>query len=328
MIPILRIVAVQCRAGFAGSAAILAIAASRPHVPNFVHCSKQIASILVMLNNNKRRFRTYSRRIVNVASGRLHHPCFFMHVPKCGGTSISEALYATVPIHRRVGIIDANATRRATSIIHADKNEKFLYFDDLANGCKVYDLREKLLLMHMAWDTEMIHGHVLFSEQAHRHFGDVYRYVTLLREPIERTLSNFLHSVRNGLFENNLQRYLESDVFRIQGLSMLRYFSGTHPISPQQEAEALRRAKHNLRLFSVIGFLDDLDGFADDYAEVFGRRPKIFKYNQGQMQHPVPTKDQAQYIEAALATELELWEYVKSQRGIRTTDESAKLPKS
>lgn len=269
----------------------------------------------ILIKEYKRRFRTYSRRVTNTLSGGLRHPCFFMHVPKCGGTSVSEALYATVPMHRRIGIIDAIATRRATALLHANSNEEFLYHDDLPTGAEVYDLREKLLLVHMAWKTELIHGHVLFSEKAYQHFGDKYRYVTLLREPVERTVSNFLGSVRVGMIANDLDRYLESGIFRSQGLSMLRYFSGMHPLQASDEKAALERAKFNLTLFSVVGFLDDLDGFAERFAAVCGRRPVIYRYNRSHVDHPSLNATQTARLESVLAPELELWEYARELYG-------------
>ena len=263
---------------------------------------------------NKRRFRTYSRRVTNMLSGRLRHPCFFMHVPKCGGTSLSEALYATVPMHRRVGVIDAIATRRATTLMHADLEETPFYHDDLPNGAEVYALREQMLLVHMAWGTELIHGHVLFSERAYRHFGQTYRHVTLLREPLERTLSNFLGSARDGLIDGDLDGYLESEIFRTHGLSMLRYFSGTHPLGPTEEKAALERAKRNMDRFSIVGFLDDLDGFARQFSDLFGRRPTIFRYNSSRTAHPSPSAAQTRRMETVLAAELELWEYAQTRR--------------
>ncbi len=247
--------------------------------------------------------------MLNMFSGGLRHPCVFMHVPKCGGTSISEALYATVPMHRRVGIIDAMATRRATTLLHADSDTPLAYHDDLPNGMEVYNLREAFLLTHMAWQTELIHGHVIFSERAYKHFGDEYRYITLLREPIERTLSNFLGSVRGGMIENDLDEYLKSEIFRTQGLSMLRYFSGIHPIEPAQEQAALGQAKKNMALFSIVGFLDDLDDFASQFTDVFGRRPTIYNYNRSQVSHPILTPAQMTLFEKVLAPELELWQH-------------------
>lgn len=258
---------------------------------------------------NKRRIRTYSRRITCMLAGALRQPCVFMHVPKCGGTSVSEALYATVPMHRRVGVIDAISTRKATTLLHADAAEPLLYHDDLATGEDVYKLREQILLTHMAWNTELIHGHIIFSSLAFKHFGHQYRFITLLREPTERVLSNFLGSVRGGMIENNLDAYLNSEIFRTQGLSMLRYFSGIHAVAPENETAALELAKSNMALFSIIGFLDDLDSFSDQYRSLFGRRPKIYHYNLSASKHPVLNAEQQAIIDRVMKSEFELWHH-------------------
>lgn len=249
-----------------------------------------------------------------MGKGDLKHPCFYMHVPKCGGTSLSEALYATVPMHKRVGIVDADSTRRATALVHADKNELFLYYDDLPNGDAVYALREGMLLTHMAWDTRMIHGHILFSHKADKHFGDTYKYVTLLREPVARTISNFNQSVRHGLIENDFDAYLESDVIRAHALTFLRYFSGTHNIPVEDEPAALDEAKRVAEKFAVIGFLDNLPSFCDQFADVFGRKPKIYRYNEAGASAYRPSDTQMERVMALLGNEIAFWEWVQKFR--------------
>lgn len=264
--------------------------------------------------NVKRRLRTYSRRLRASAGPGLSHNCFFMHVPKCGGTSISEALYATVPIHKRVGVVDANATRRATAIVHVDHDELFLYHDDLPTGEAVYALREGMLLTHMAWDTALIHGHILFSEKADHHFGDRYKYVTVLREPVARLVSNYNGSVSHGLTTTDFATYLESETARTHALSALRYFTGRHFIAPGTEDSAVKEALEVAEKFAVIGFLDQLNAFCAAYCEVFGAMPQIFRYNeaQGSPYHPTPTE--LARARELLAPEIVFWERIRERR--------------
>ncbi len=248
-----------------------------------------------------------------MASGDLKHKCFYMHVPKCGGTSLSEALYATVPMHKRVGVIDANATRRATALIHSDENDLYTYHDDRPTGEHVYALREGMLLTHMAWETSLIHGHILFSHKADRHFGDIYKYVSLLRDPVGRIISNFNGSVRHGLIENDFDAYLEGDIVRAHALTALRYFSGQANIAPDEEPAALELAKATAEKFSVIGFLDNLDSFCDQFSDVFGRRPKIYRYNEASSEKYVPTDAQMEQLRAMLGHELQFWDFVQER---------------
>ncbi len=268
----------------------------------------------VISDTMKRRMRTYGRRALAVPGGRLRKRCFFMHIPKCGGSSIAEALYATVPIHKRVGVVDAPTTRRAAAIYYADRDETMLYHDDLETGPQVYALREQMLLAHMAWETELIHGHILFSEKAQRHFGDVYGHVTVLRDPIARMLSNFAHSAHDGFIPSDFDAYLDHYCARIHGLTTLRYLSGTHDIAPGEEAAALNRAKQTLASFDVVGFLDDLDGFCRSFADAFGRQPKIYRYNEARWPKTEPTAEQMSRLEAMMAPEIALWDYAQSLR--------------
>ena len=73
-----------------------------------------MARNLPFLERTRRRLRVYSGRALRgtLLAGPRHN-CLFMHMPKCGGTSISEAMYATVPFGGGVAVIDAVSTRIA-----------------------------------------------------------------------------------------------------------------------------------------------------------------------------------------------------------------------
>ena len=263
-----------------------------------------------------RRLRTYSGRTLATMTGGVRHPVFFMHLPKCGGTSISEALYATVPLQKRVGVIDANATRRTAAIIHDNVDDLHRQHDDLANSKNVYNLREQMLINHMAWHSQMIHGHVLFSDTADRHFGAHYRYVTVLREPIARTISNFAHTVSSGIIPDDFDAYLDGNVARAHGLTYLRYFSGTAVLENTQELAALTKAKETLKAFSVVGFLDDLPRFCSDYKHALGTRPRIATYNQAKCAPFAPNIGQMQRMTDMMQNEIAFWDYARRLKGI------------
>jgi hypothetical protein len=260
----------------------------------------------------KRRLRTYSGRSCSTITGGVNTPVFFMHLPKCGGTSVSEALYATVPIQKRVAVIDANSTRRTTAILQNDIDDLLTQHDDLPNSANVYALREQMLINHMAWGSQLIHGHVLFSARADKHFGNTYKYVTVLRDPISRVLSNYSHSVVGGLISDDFAAYLGGDVVRAHCLTFLRYFSGTANLSPQQETAALETAKVNIAKFSVVGFLDDLDKFKSDYQRALGARPRIPTYNTASKPAFEPTKQQMDTLKDLMRNELQFWDYARA----------------
>ena len=226
-----------------------------------------------------------------------------MHMPKCGGTSISEAMYGTVPLGRGVAVIDAVATRRAAAMLHFDRDDSLLCHEDLAEGAKVFDLREALLLQHMAWGASLIHGHVLYSPKARTHFGDKYRYVTLLRDPVARMLSNYRMMAGRGGITGDFDSYLASPVARSHAQVYLRYLSGQTVIADADLPRLLALAQSRLADFAVVGFLDDLPAFQRRYRAVFGVSLRINSYNQGAGRQPDLTAEQAARVRALCAAD-------------------------
>lgn len=231
---------------------------------------------------NVRRARIYGARLGRSAlRSRPKHRSIFFHQPKCGGTSISEAMYATVPIKDRVGVIDADSTRKAAALWHAGVNDVMPCHDDFENAAKVFELREKMLLQHLAWDTWLVHGHVLYSELADQVFGDLYRFVTIMRSPVERTLSNYRMSARQGTVPSDFDAYLDSYAARAHAMTSLRYLSGRAVIDQNDVSALMQVAQERLKKFTVIGFLDDLQKFQTDYREAFDVSLHIGSYNIG-----------------------------------------------
>lgn len=264
----------------------------------------------------KRRTRLYAQRGRRMAmGGRLRYPCLFMHLPKCGGTSLAAGLYGTVPLHQRIGVIDAISTRRAAAIQHFGRDDMQLCHEDLPNGALTFDLRESLMLTHMAWGSALIHGHVLFSDKAAQHFAAQYRFVTMMRDPVDRAMSNFHMAVRAGVIENDLDTWLGGPVGRSMAQVYLRYFSGQNVVSDLQRAECLARAQKNLDTFHLIGFLDNIPGFCDQFADMFSQRPTVPHYNAaGAGQDGIISAQRAQ-LEALCAPDYVLYEQARAKFG-------------
>ena len=228
-----------------------------------------------------RRSRIYSGRIRRSIFGAgLRFPCVFLHLPKCGGTSLSEALYATVPIHKRVGVIDAMSTRRAASILEFDIDDAWKCHDDLEFGDRTFDLRERLLLTHCCWNSQLVHGHVLMSDRVRSHVHGRYKLLTIMRDPIARTISNYRMAVAAGIASSDPDVWLDSPIARAHSTTYLRYLSGHHSVAPKQEPACLKRALEALELFSLIGFLEEIEDFAREFEQIFGANLALHKYNK------------------------------------------------
>src|SRR6266567_9211476 len=73
------------------------------------------------------------------------------------------------------------------------------------------------------------------------------RYVTLLREPVDRTLSHYYSLTSPGSStEISLEQMLESDLYLLDNLAT-RMLSGQESPYGELPADALERAKENLR---------------------------------------------------------------------------------
>ncbi len=257
----------------------------------------------------KQRSRLYTGRSLSSIPGRgLHKPCVFMHVPKCGGTSVSEALYATVPLYRKIGILDSPSIRRALAIQHTN-NDDLSYHDEGANAETTTKFREALVLVHMAHQATLIHGHFLWSEAAWEHFGRHYQFVTILRHPVDRTISNFKMDKRTGTFTGTFDEFLASQEGRRKALHKLRYFSGITDIQLGEEQHAMTIAKRNIQRFALIGFLERLPEFCSEFSAMFGPRPRIPHYNKAENRESILSPDQMERLQLMCQPDIELYDY-------------------
>jgi hypothetical protein len=222
------------------------------------------------------RFDNLLARVRNQFFGAIEKNIVFVHIPKCGGTSLSEAIsrhYYTLDIRKdRLMIgIDVRATYHVTALFAA----KDPFEDDYH---EVLRFEERLLLYYMHQkDLRYIHGHFAFSELAYQLFGDRFQYVTMLRDPVERIISHFLYNKFKqqafgiGTIDEDINNYMNSDRFRNQGHEYVKKFFGTFDRSVDYtSSEAIDRAKANLRKFAVVGCLENLESFASRFEKCFG----------------------------------------------------------
>lgn len=233
------------------------------------------------IERNTRRTRIYSGRVWNSLLGTgLKHQTIYLHLPKCGGTSISEALYATVPMHKRIGVIDALSTRRAASLLEFGLDDPWKCHDDLEFGDRTFALRERLLATHCCWESHLVSGHLLMSHVLRSDLLQRYKLLTIMRDPIARTISNYRMAIAAGIADPNPEAWLATPIARAHATTYLRYLSGCQYVAPSDETACLERAFSALEMFSLIGFLEDLVSFKRDFKRIFGARLKLRSYNQ------------------------------------------------
>jgi hypothetical protein len=264
----------------------------------------------------RRRVRLYAGRLRRMVAGKgISEPCVFLHLPKCGGTSLSEALYAAVPMQQRIGVIDALATRRAAALLQFGRDDVWACHDDLENGAATFALRDKLLLTHMCWDTRLIHGHLLYTDTMRQPPGERYKVVTVMREPTARAISNFRMAVRAGLVPPDPDAWLGSLIGRNHATVNLRYLSGRSTVPEEATAAALETAGRNLDSLALVGFLDALPKLVGDFADLFGPRLVLHRYNEARGDDIALSRSQRQRLEELCAPDIALHERARARFG-------------
>jgi hypothetical protein len=199
----------------------------------------------------------------------------FHHIPKCGGTSVARAL--------RMRYLFSQATVHPlhTFAVAEDLHKSESLATTLAG---MYELRQQLLLYLLHEDVHCIAGHVPFSEVAFEKFQPKYRFITILRDPVERFVSHYFHSYERDDYsriELSLEAFVETDDARRLGSTYVAYLSGLPWGGDFTSDEAISAACTNVGKFDCVGFVDDMAGFAKRLRGVLGVSPRIGHENRG-----------------------------------------------
>jgi hypothetical protein len=259
------------------------------------------------------RLRLYSARVMRSLTRGLQYNCCFMHIPKCAGTSMTNALRSVCPLHRRTGMILAKPTREAASIL-SGRSEWEIHEDGPLSSA-IFAYREHLLLYYMANNAPLVCGHFLFSERAHDAYNDRYRFVSVLRDPLERLVSNYADARLANYVDMPFDAYLESDVGWRHATVMLRYFANMPEIPRDGTGTALSAARSNLAKFSLIGFTDQLTDFCGEFSNIFGVRLHVRHLRTAGFRKPEIDPATRRKMEALCAGDLEFYAYARRKFG-------------
>jgi hypothetical protein len=189
---------------------------------------------------------------------------FFMHIPKCGGTSLTNSMAELYPDHSRFRL-------RAPASSEALKN--------IGSPIDIDTFRSGLLLYAMrSTSYNFIAGHFLFNNTAWEQYHEDFEFITVIRNPVERFISHYFFNKSHGLnhftITDELDSYLESDEASELGRFLLKYFGGI------EGKNDMPRAIENVAKFDIIGQLDDLDTFNRLFKNRYGVRLSIEHTNR------------------------------------------------
>lgn len=259
--------------------------------------------------------RSLHRRAVDLFCGR---PILFIHVPKCGGTSIGRALRSAYILSQ--GTVKPHESAKAFDTARPHNPR----LND------VFELREMMLLYLLYCDTRCVAAHVPFSEAAFENFGAKYAFVTMLREPVERFVSNYYWSRRPGgpgTAPETLEKFLDSESAEHAGSTYVRFFCGD-PGRDKFTPRHVERAVANLRRIHHVGFLDEVAEFERALRHLTGRRTTIGRENVGKRSgrgsSDLPEAVREKLL-AACAPDREIWDAVQDLRAQPAADGSARV---
>jgi Sulfotransferase family len=239
----------------------------------------------------------------------------FHHVPKCGGTSAGRALRRAYILSQ--GTVTPRESEQAFDAVRRS-NGRVSIGD-------VSELREMMLLYMLHSDVRCVSAHIPFSNAAFDEFADRYGFVTLLRDPVARFISNYFwsHKHPDGVqyVAESLEDFVESERAQRLGSTYARYFCG-EPAQKRFTARHADAAIRNLRRMHFVGFLDEVPRFEKALRLLTGRRLRIGSENVGGTSGrrdaimSGPLRDR---ILAACSIDLEIWNAVQDLRNRRAT---------
>lgn len=254
----------------------------------------------------------------NLVHGCLKHKIFFLHVPKCGGTAITEAIkscYRSFDFTNdfRMAHLESRAAFKAAARIMGEPNLSTAIPDNY----EVLKFRENILMYYMCMGRmNYISGHFTFSETAYQHFHHKYKFITLLRDPVKRWISAYFYNCYSewGRAKSlDLKTYLQSDFGKSQGYEYVKFLGGSDLNNDYTSEQAINRAKANLEKFSIVGFLEDQEDFIKRFQTQFGRELNIKVVNRSPKsesdQKSVITKELMEEIKALCQPDIEVYQY-------------------
>jgi len=238
---------------------------------------------------------------------------FFLHINKCGGTSISQAIgscFGSGPNSHKFHLCSKTnkiATKRILDQSNVpDEQTKYLS----------PKFREYMLLYQMGRGIKYIDGHFRFSDIAHQNYSHKYAFVTVLRDPVERFISAYFHKrFKKCTTDLNWTDYLKQKEFcESEGFKYVQVLSGIDDIGDHTcpSSLAIAKAKENLHKFRVVGCLEYQDIFLDQFEDQFGKRLKLQTLNKSRAQdsdrRPV-SEEVAEEIKKICKPDIEIYEY-------------------
>lgn len=187
----------------------------------------------------------------------------FVHVPKCGGTSLSHAL----------------RVRYALSYFKLSEEASTAAAGGMSTGAWMR-LKRDLVAYHAHTGAHFIQGHIPVDTNYLETHMRGYKLITLLRDPVDRVISHYFFDPR--LREMTPEQFLESRRGFIETRVLCHFFGGLDWDEPGDVQRAKVKAIATLKRFDVVGMLEEPLAFETNLVDHLGLRLSIPKRNVGE----------------------------------------------
>ena len=238
----------------------------------------------------------------------------FIHVPKCGGTSVECALRARYRLGRR--LIGPEETYEAARTLLGRGDEEG---DRHAILQRASELRRDLLHLHLAEGASLITGHAPLGPNTVGAFAGSHDFITVMRGPAARMRSHVAfnngHAAGHGRSDLTVTRFLETDRAKVLGALYVKYFAGLPMTADLTNQAAIDAARRTVDRLALVGFTDAMPLFADKLHALTGLRVRIGHANKGEDAH-LPS-GAAERIEALCGPDNAVYAHARERFGER-----------
>jgi hypothetical protein len=237
----------------------------------------------------------------------------YLHIPKCGGTTLSAIIYNQVSAEEKYEAEQDPSNPLPGHLFYSGvyyfpgKDAYYGFFKDRELSIPVAAKRA-----FGRKDLRAVVGHFWFG--VHRYLAHPWTYITLLRHPLDRVLSLYSHLKRHNGLSLTLEEFVASPSCREVDNDQTRRISGLEPELGACTKAMLETAKDNLRRhFSVVGVTERFDETLIVLKWVLGWTKDLLYYPQNTSPDRLAIDSLAPAIRDALLgwneLDLELYEF-------------------
>lgn len=225
----------------------------------------------------------------------------YCHIPKCGGTSLREAL--------RKKFIFSKKEIEADEAYKAVMDERYNQVQLLKKSRK---FRSEMLKYYLEDGKKYISGHCPINSKIISLYKHEYDFISVLRNPVDRFISHYRYSYMSGNHGNineGIEDYILTDRAKMNGVIYSDYFGCN------ADGNKLDKAKETLNSLSFFGFVENMDSVEKYLNGELGINIEISHSNVGKNRNTyyggdIP-KEIIYEIENICKDDIEIYDYAK-----------------